>query len=31
MNGVRRRLGLPALSHADDLFRRPPLLVYLTS
>jgi len=31
LNGIRTGLGLPALSHADDLFRRPPLLVYMTS
>ncbi|MDO8732682.1 MAG: glycosyltransferase [Actinomycetota bacterium] len=31
MNGVRQALGLPPLRHADDLFHRPPLLVYLTS
>jgi MGT family glycosyltransferase len=31
MNGIRHGMGLPAISHADDLFRRPPLLVYLTS
>jgi MGT family glycosyltransferase len=31
LNGIRTGLGLPALDHADDLFGRPPLLLYLTS
>ncbi len=31
LNEVRARLGLSALDHADDLFRRPPLVLYLTA
>jgi MGT family glycosyltransferase len=31
LNQVRAGLSLPALAHADDLFRRPPLLIYLTA
>ena len=31
LNGVRAGLGLPTLSHADDLFARPPLLIYMTA
>jgi MGT family glycosyltransferase len=31
LNGVRRQLGLPPLPAIDDLFRRPPLLLYLTA
>lgn len=31
VNSVRRGLGLPTLAKIDDLFRRPPLLLYLTA
>jgi MGT family glycosyltransferase len=31
LNTVRTGLGLPALDNADDLFRRPPLLIYMTA
>jgi MGT family glycosyltransferase len=31
LNQVRAGLDLPALGHADDLFRRPPLVIYLTA
>ena len=31
VNGVRGGLGLAPLEQADDLFRRPPLLLYLTA
>ena len=31
INGVRAELGLPRLEAADDMFRRPPLLLYLTA
>lgn len=31
LNQVRTGLGLSALDRADDLFRRPPLLLYLTA
>lgn len=31
LNGVRRQLGLAPLREIDDLFRRPPLLLYLTA
>jgi UDP:flavonoid glycosyltransferase YjiC (YdhE family) len=31
LNRVRAALDLPALGHADELFRRPPLLIYLTA
>jgi MGT family glycosyltransferase len=31
LNSIRAGLGLPAFRHADELFRRPPLLVYMTS
>ena len=31
LNRVRRDSGLGALSEVDDLFRRPPLLVYMTA
>ena len=31
MNSVRADLGLPPLKRADDLFGRPPLLIYLTA
>jgi MGT family glycosyltransferase len=31
VNNVRSRLGLPPLGALDDLFRRPPLLLYLTA
>lgn len=31
LNDVRGTLGLAALGHADDLFSRPPLLLYLTA
>jgi MGT family glycosyltransferase len=31
LNRVRGHLDLPALGHADELFRRPPLVVYLTA
>ena len=31
LNIVRAGLDLPALGHADELFRRPPLLLYLTA
>jgi MGT family glycosyltransferase len=31
LNGVRTGLGLPALENVDDLFRRPPLLIYMTA
>jgi MGT family glycosyltransferase len=31
LNSVRARLSLPTLTHADQLFRRPPLLLYLTA
>ncbi len=31
LNGVRSGLDLPTLSKADELFRRPPLLIYMTS
>jgi MGT family glycosyltransferase len=31
LNQVRAGLGLPALRHGDDIFGRPPLLVYLTA
>ena len=31
LNRVRAGLDLPALGHADELFRRPPLLIYLTA
>lgn len=31
LNRVRARLGLAPLPDADDLFRRPPLLIYLTA
>lgn len=31
LNGVRAGLGLNPLGHADDLFRRPPLLIYMTA
>jgi MGT family glycosyltransferase len=31
LNQVRAGLDLPALGHADELFRRPPLVIYLTA
>jgi MGT family glycosyltransferase len=31
LNSVRRQLGLAPLRAVDDLFRRPPLLLYLTA
>lgn len=31
LNSVRATLKLPMLTHADQLFRRPPLLLYLTA
>jgi MGT family glycosyltransferase len=31
LNGVRTGLGLAALGSVDDLFRRPPLLIYMTA
>jgi MGT family glycosyltransferase len=31
LNQIRAELGLSALGHADELFRRPPLLIYLTA
>jgi MGT family glycosyltransferase len=31
LNDVRAHLGLAALNNADDLFRRPPLVLYLTA
>ena len=31
LNMVRERLGLPRLAAADDLFRRPPLVISLTA
>jgi UDP:flavonoid glycosyltransferase YjiC (YdhE family) len=31
LNGVRSQLGLAPLLELDDLFRRPPLLLYLTA
>ena len=31
LNGVRTGLGLAALGNTDDLFRRPPLLLYMTA
>ncbi len=31
LNGVRAGLGLPALASADELFHRPPLLIYMTA
>jgi len=31
LNQVRERLDLPPLRHADGIFSRPPLLVYLTA
>ncbi|MCU0298552.1 MAG: hypothetical protein MUF33_08545 [Candidatus Nanopelagicales bacterium] len=31
INDVRGGLGLPALQHLDDQFRRPPLLLYMTA
>jgi UDP:flavonoid glycosyltransferase YjiC (YdhE family) len=31
LNRVRTALGAPALSHAQELFTRPPLLLYMTS
>lgn len=31
LNAVRASLDLPAFRHADELFRRPPLVVYLTA
>lgn len=31
LNGVRSQLGLAPLPEVDDLFRRPPLLLYLTA
>jgi MGT family glycosyltransferase len=31
LNGVRSQLGLAPLPAVDDLFRRPPLLLYLTA
>lgn len=31
LNGVRGGLGLAPLGEPDDLFRRPPLLLYLTA
>jgi len=31
LNEVRAGMSLPALPHADDLFLRPPLVVYLTA
>ena len=30
-NGVRARLGLPPVRSVDEMFRRPPLLLYLTA
>ncbi len=30
-NAVRARLGLPPVRNVDDMFRRPPLLLYLTA
>ncbi|HEY5032472.1 MAG TPA: glycosyltransferase [Actinomycetes bacterium] len=31
LNAVRTGLDLPAFRHADELFRRPPLVIYLTA
>jgi MGT family glycosyltransferase len=31
LNSVRRGLGLAPLAHADEVFRRPPLVLYLTA
>lgn len=31
LNSVRAALGLALLGHADELFRRPPLVLYLTA
>ncbi|HEY1345804.1 MAG TPA: glycosyltransferase [Streptosporangiaceae bacterium] len=31
LNGVRAAAGLPPLSEADEFFRRPPLLLYMTA
>ncbi len=31
LNRVRNQLGLPQLANVDQLFRRPPLLLYLTA
>lgn len=31
LNGVRRTMGIEPLREVDDMFRRPPLLVYLTA
>jgi MGT family glycosyltransferase len=31
LDGVRKQLGLPGLTHGHDLFLRPPLLLYTTS
>lgn len=31
VNEVRVRLGLTALEHLDDMFRRPPLLLYMSA
>jgi MGT family glycosyltransferase len=31
LNGVRGQLGLTPLSKVDDMFRRPPLVLYLTA
>jgi len=31
LNAVRGSLSLPELAHADDMFRRPPLVLYLTA
>ncbi len=31
LNALRADMGLSALGHADDVYRRPPLLLYMTS
>jgi MGT family glycosyltransferase len=31
LNDVRRQIGLPALAKADNLFLRPPLVIYMTA
>jgi len=31
LNGVRNQIGLPPLARSDDLFLRPPLIIYMTS
>jgi len=31
LNGVRNQIGLPPLARIDDLFLRPPLIIYMTA